>query len=278
MRDGVSGVVPDVEHQAVAVLQPVGLRDLIGQFEHVRDRFRVHRVDAGRILDVPTGNDKDMGRRDRVEVPEGDGTSGRGDLLGADVSGDDPAEQTVGHTEPNLLRDDTAARFLSDARNSESARARAREHWWRQQAREAATFEGILRALSERGIEVTAWTSDGGRATGKVAEVSSELVRLVAEGGESVWIVRAGLAGVSAASDGVHAGVASDDRGPASKIALAGLLAELAEERRALTARCGGAEVRGRVIGAGTDVLTLRLPGGELTYLPVTRLALLRLA
>ncbi|HUR50225.1 MAG TPA: hypothetical protein VMY88_11960 [Acidimicrobiales bacterium] len=111
-----------------------------------------------------------------------------------------------------------------------------------------------------------------------MAEVSSELVRLVAEGGESVWIVRAGLAGVSAASDGVHAGVASDDRGPASKIALAGLLAELAEERRALTARCGGAEVRGRVIGAGTDVLTLRLPGGELTYLPVTRLALLRLA
>lgn len=165
-----------------------------------------------------------------------------------------------------------------DARNSESARARAREHWIRQQAREAATFEGILRALSERRGAVVAWTKDGGTATGTIAEVSPELVLLSAEGGESTWAVRTEVAGISAVSAGFDAGVASDDRGPTSATTLLSLLADLAEERRSVIARCGGRDVAGRVVGAGTDVLTLRLPDGGLTYLPVPLLALVRLA
>jgi hypothetical protein len=175
------------------------------------------------------------------------------------------------------MRDDAAARFLWDARNAESARARAREHWIRQQAREAATFEGILRALSERRGPVVAWTKDGGDAAGVIAEVSAELVLLSADG-ESTWLVRAEMAGVTAVSAGYDAGVASDDRGPTSRTTVLGLMAELAEERRSVTARCGGQDVSGRVVGAGTDVLTLRLPGGGLSYLPLRLLALVRLA
>lgn len=218
-----------------------------------------------------------MGRRDGIDIPEGDRVRRSRDLLGTDVAGDDAAEQAVGHAEPNLLRDDAAARFLWDARNSESARARAREHWIRQQAREAATFDGILRALSERGGQVEAWTSDGGSVTGTISAVSPELVLVEAESGERTWVVRPALAGLAAVSDGFDAGVASDDRGPNSKMTLAALLAGLVEERRSVTVRCGGAETSGRVVGAGTDVLSLRLPTGGLVYVPAPGLSLLRL-
>lgn len=219
-----------------------------------------------------------MARGDRTEVPKGDRVIAGGDLLGGDVSGDDSTESAVRHPEPNLLPDDVAARFLWDARNSESARARAREHWIRQQAREAATFEGILLALSERGGPVRLWTVDGGQATGTVLSVSAELVLVATGKSERTWVVRGRLAGVSPVSEGFDAGVASDDRGPTSTTSLSGLLAGLAEDRSAVMIRCGGQEASGRVAGAGADVLTLRLDGGGLTYLPVAGLSLLRLA
>lgn len=218
-----------------------------------------------------------MTRSDRTEVPEGDRVVAGADLVGGHVSGDDSAED-ASHAEANLLPDDAAARFLWDARNSEAARARAREHWLRQQAREAATFEGILLALSERGGPAEVWTSDGGRATGTVLDVSPELVVLEGPDGERIWVVRERLAGISPLSEGFDAGVASDDRGPTSNTTLAGLLAGLAEERAGVTVRCGGQEVSGRLAGAGADVLTLRLSRGGLTYVPVAGLSLLRRA
>lgn len=224
------------------------------------------------------GNDEDMARRDGAQVPEGESLVIHRDALGGDVSADDPTEDALGHAEANLLRDDATARFLWDARNSEAARARAREHWIRQQAREAATFEGILRALSERGRPVTAWTSDGARATGKVVTISEELVLIESAEAEQTWLVRRSLAGVSGPSEGTDAGVASDDRGPTSTTTLAGLLADMAEARSALTLRSAGADVSGRLVGAGTDVVTVRLADGGLTYLPVAAVTLLRLA
>ena len=121
------------------------------------------------------------------------------------------------------------------------------------------------------------WTSDGGRASGAVAAVSAELVELTAGSG-STWLVRARLAGVSPLSEGFDAGVASDDRGPTSNTTVAGLLAGLAEERSTATVRCGGHEVSGRVVGAGADVITVRVAEGGLTYLPVSGLSILRLA
>ncbi len=215
---------------------------------------------------------------DRTEVPEGDRVVARGDLVGRNLSGDDSTEDAIRHDEPNLLPDDAAARFLWDARNSEAARARAREHWIRQQAREGATFEGILLALSERGGPVMVWTADGGRATGTVLGVSAELVLLATRESDRTWFIRESLAGVAPLSEDFDAGVASDDRGPTSGTTLGGLLAGLAEERSAVTVRCGGREVSGRLVGAGADVLTLRLSDGGLTYLPVVGLSLLRLA
>lgn len=219
-----------------------------------------------------------MAGGDRTEIPKGDRVIANADLLGRHISGDDPAEDTGGHSEANLLPDDAAARFLWDARNSEAARARAREHWIRQQAREGATFEGILLALSERAGPVMLWTTDGGRAAGTVVGVSAEIVELAGEEAARTWLVRASLAGVSPLSEGFDAGVASDDRGPTSSTTLPGLLADLAEERSVVTVRCGGRELSGRLDGAGTDVITLRLHDGGLTYLPVQGVSFLRLA
>ena len=203
---------------------------------------------------------------------------GRGELIGGNISGDDSAEDTSRHSESKLLPDDAASRFLWEARNSEAARARAREHWIRQQAREGATFEGILLALSERAQPVELWTSDGGSATGTLEGVSAELVEVATGPSDRAWLVRARLAGVAPLSEGFDVGVASDDRGPASGTTLAGLLSRLAEERQVVTARFGGREISGRLVGAGTDVLTFRLPEGGLRYVSVDGLSLLRLA
>ena len=278
VRHGVAGVIADVEHQAVPTVESLGVGYLVGKEEHVGDYLGVLGAKLRRILDMTAGNDKDMARGDRSEVPEGDRVVAGADLIGRHLAGDDSAEDAGRHPEANLLPDDAAARFIWDARNSEAARARAREHWIRQQAREGATFEGILRALSERGGSVEVRTSDGGREEGTVLGVSAELVELATGDTGRTWLVRAGLAAVSPLVEGFDVGVASDDRGPSSSATLAGLLAGLAEERSPVTIRSGGQEVTGRLVGAGADVLTLRLSDGGLTYLPVSGVSLLRLS
>lgn len=121
------------------------------------------------------------------------------------------------------------------------------------------------------------WTTDGGLARGSVRAVSPELIGLANGEDGQTWVVQKRVAGVSPASDGFDAGVASDDRGPRSSATLTGLLASLAEERSVVTLRCGGRELSGRVAGAGSDVVSLRLPEGALAYLPVRELSLLRL-
>ena len=147
----------------------------------------------------------------------------------------------------------------------------------RQQAREAATFGGVLRALSERGEPVKVWTTDGASAVGEIDSVSVELVGLRTPESEKVWVVRARLAGVSPAGDDFDAGVASDDRGPTAMTTVAGLLATLVEDRIPVSVRCGGTDVAGRLVGAGADVLTVRRATGELAYLPIAGLSVLRL-
>lgn len=147
----------------------------------------------------------------------------------------------------------------------------------RQQAREAATFGGVLRALSERGDRVRVWTSDGGSAEGAVAAVSAELVELTTADPGHAWVVRDRLSGVSPVSSGFDAAVASDDRGPNSSATLVGLLALAVEERMEVGVRCGGTEIRGRAAGLGADVFTVRSDAGELVYLPVAELSVLRL-
>ena len=278
MGHAVAGVVTHVEDQAVTPLgQSFGGRDLVGQGEHVAQNLLVFGPKRGSIVDMAPGDDEDVGGSDRVQVPERDGLVGRSHLFRGDIAVDDAAKDAVGHIDSNVLGDDATARFLADARNIESARARAREHWIRQQAREAATFGGILRALSERKGTVEVVTVDGGRAVGRILSVSPELIELGSEPPPNAWVVAGGVARVSPLSDSRDAGVASDDRGTTSSTTLMGVLGDLADDRANLTIRCGGTEVAGRIAGLGADVLTVRGPSGELSYLPVDRLTVVRL-
>ena len=278
VRDGVAGVVAHVEDQPVTPrCDSLGSGHLVRQGEHRAQQAGVPIDEVARIADMPTGNDQCMGWRDRSEIPERDSLSVRGDDVGGDGARRDVAEHAVAHNVGKLLPDDDAARFLADARNAESARARAREHWMRQQAREAATFSGILRGLSERRGPARVTTVDGAEVVGEILGVSAELVLVNTDNRES-WVVIRAVVAVSPLGEGYDAGVASDDRGPTSSTTLVGLLGSLAEDRAHVAIRCGGVDVSGRVVGAGTDVVTLRRATGSLTYVPAAALTVVRLA
>lgn len=170
----------------------------------------------------------------------------------------------------------SAARFLSEARTAESAKARSREHWLRQQAREGATFAGILRVLSDRGGTVRATAGSGHEFVGAIGAVASELVEVV-DPDRSSWMVMGHITSVHAVEPGFDAGVASDDRGATSTVTIAGLLAGLAEDRsdvQVLTS--SGEEVSGRLVGSGADVITVRAPSGRLSYVPTATIAVVR--
>lgn len=278
VTDGIASVVAHVENQAITPFrQTLRPRHFVGQPEHVDQNLLVRRAKRGSMVDMTSRDDQDVGGRGGAQVPEGDGMLGAGDLVRGDLAGGDAAEDAVSHSEAKLLRDDAAARFLADARNIESARARAREHWIRQQAREGATFEGILRALSERQETVEIVTADSGRASGQIMALSAELTLLGTDGTPQAWVVTRAVAGVSPVSQGRDAGVASDDRGATSSVTLSGLLSDLAGERAGVTIRSGGNDTSGRVAGVGTDVVTVRERSGRLSYLPVDALTIVRL-
>lgn len=57
MGHRVSGVISDVEHEAVPAVQLVGVSHLVGQQEHVRQDLRVLGAQRGGILDMAAGND-----------------------------------------------------------------------------------------------------------------------------------------------------------------------------------------------------------------------------
>lgn len=278
MAHAVAGIVAHVEHQAIApVRQALGRGHFVGQDEHVAQDLLVFGPQRGSIVDMTPGDYENVGGRDRVQIPEGGGMIRSRDLVGGDIAGGDTTEDAVGHTGANVLRDDAAARFLADARNIESARARAREHWIRQQAREGATFEGVLRALSERGALVEIVTIDSGCTTGQIMTISAELVAVGADDVPLSWVITRKIATVRPMSQSGDAGVASDDREADSSATLAGLLANLADERAEVNLRCGGRDVSGRLAGSGTDVVTVRGRSGELSYLPIDALTVVRL-
>ena len=57
MGHRVAGIVPHVEDQPIAALEPFGVGHLIRQQEHVRQHFRMLGAQRGRILDMSPGND-----------------------------------------------------------------------------------------------------------------------------------------------------------------------------------------------------------------------------
>lgn len=271
VSNGVAGVLADVEHQAVAGgVDSLSPGDFVGRIEHVSQHRAVAGAQFGGIGDVASGNDQDMGRSDRGQVPEGDDVLSVDQLVGGDAPVGDAAENAVGHRRNLPARGDTA-RFLADARTEESSRSRARRHWLRQQAVEGATFGGVLRSLAETGREARLLV-DGWELVGSVGRAGATIIAVETASGPA-WIATRALLEVTVIG---REGAASDDRPLEEGPSWSPLLAGLQEERHQIEVRSGGRWIDGRISGVGVDVVTLATPGGT-TYLPLERIAAVRL-
>ncbi len=272
MGNRVPGILTDVEHQPVTggvdSLRP---GYLIGREEHRSQHVPVVCAQFGGIGDVESGNNQDMGRSNRSQVPEGDDEFGVDQLLGGDVAVGDAAEEAVGH-QGNLPASGVTARFLADARTEESSRSRARRHWLRQQAVEGATFGGLLRSLAEGGREARVMV-DGWEVVGSIGLAGATVVAVETSSGPA-WVAARAIDGVAALGE---EGPAGDDRPLEAGPSWLPLLAGLQEERHQIEIRTAGRWVDGRIVGVGIDVVTLATRLGT-TYLPIERIAAVRLA
>ncbi len=152
------------------------------------------------------------------------------------------------------------AGWVADSRAEQAAAARSRERWLRQQAEEAATWLGTLVDLAERGAPVRLELTSGTFASGTLVGIGRDMCLVAADNRRPATLVA--LAHVLAAKATPSAPpVAAGDRRPVLGLDLAGALGTLAAERE--TVRLGltnRGEVVGQLLGAGSDVLTLR-PG-----------------
>jgi hypothetical protein len=147
-------------------------------------------------------------------------------------------------------------RWLADGRVDDAADDRARHRWLEQQAREEAGIAGILLDLAEQGVPTTVRTRAGTTRRGLVAALGLDHVVVRPERTGDVYIpltsvdtVRAGESG-AAHSWGDRSTGHLDGR-------LADALAELAADRPLVLVATGVDEVRGALVGAGRDMVTI---------------------
>src|SRR5712691_2173750 len=94
----VAGVVAHVEHQPVARLGDAFLgRDPLSRRDHLREEVTVLGPKGGGRLDVVARHYEHVDGRGGLDVAERVGARAGSHLVGRDVAGHDPAEQTVAH-------------------------------------------------------------------------------------------------------------------------------------------------------------------------------------
>ncbi|MGZ0218089.1 MAG: hypothetical protein ACKVIY_03600, partial [Acidimicrobiales bacterium] len=67
------------------------------------------------------------------------------------------------------------SRWVAEGSADQAARSRARQRWLERQAQEEATLIGSIIDLAERGQAITITTTAGGRHTGAVVAVGSDV-------------------------------------------------------------------------------------------------------
>jgi hypothetical protein len=166
-------------------------------------------------------------------------------------------------------------RWAAEARVTEAAATRARERWLRQQAGEGATVAGTLVDLAEREATVVVATRHGRRHRGRVTAVAADFVVLAPDAGGVVLVALDAVTSFGEA--GPAASRPPGDRPAAVDVTLAVALAGLAGERPAVAVVPSGAAeaVRGDLVGAGVDVVTVRPDGAPrtLVHVPVAAVA-----
>jgi hypothetical protein len=143
--------------------------------------------------------------------------------------------------------------LADEARAADAVRRRSHARWLRRQAAEEATLVGVLVDLSERGDVVALRSASGRTHRGPVSFVGGDHVVVADE----VWVRLAAVVAVRFTGD-----IATGDRAAVRDTRLVESLAELAPDRPAVVVvTFDGASMRGELVGAGTDLVTLVLDG-----------------
>lgn len=151
--------------------------------------------------------------------------------------------------------------LLDDARHSNAVAERARERGLRQRDAEAATFVGLVRDLLESGETVTVVTAGERRHTGRVVDVARD--HLVVDGPQGRTLLCHDAVAQVRPRPGSGSGVAAGDRGAVTDRTLLEALSWLADERPTVVVagRSRAEPLRGRLVGIGEDLLTIRAEG-----------------
>jgi hypothetical protein len=143
--------------------------------------------------------------------------------------------------------------LADEARAADAVRRRSQARWLRQQAAEEATLVGVLVDLSEHGGVVSLRSASGRTHRGPVSFVGGDHVVV----GGDTWVRLAAVVAVRLTGD-----VVTGDRTAARDTRLVESLAELTADRPAVVVVAfDGSSMRGELVSAGADVLTLALDG-----------------
>ena len=162
------------------------------------------------------------------------------------------------------------SRWAVDQRATEAAAARARERWLRQQAGEAATFEGLLVDLAERQAAVV--VQGGDRAhVGRLRGVGRDVAVLEGVAGAVTLLAVNAITSIQLAPPETGP-PASGCRPATTRLSLGVALAALSAERSTVQLGLrGGQAITGTLLAVGDDVASIRpLAGRAATlYVPI---------
>lgn len=165
---------------------------------------------------------------------------------------------------------DPHVELLDDARHAEAVRERARERGLRRRDTEAATLAGLVRDLLESGTPVTVVTVGERRHTGVVVDAARDHLALRTAGGRT--LLRHDAIVQVRPRPGSGSGVAAGDRGGVTDRTLLEALTWVADDRPTVVVagRAASEPLRGRLVGIGEDLLTVRADGLDApVYLPL---------
>jgi hypothetical protein len=163
-------------------------------------------------------------------------------------------------------------RWAAEQRVAEAVERRRRTGWLARQPADELTLAGLLVAAAERGRPVVVELADGRRHRGSPTVVGRDVVELRTATDRIVLVALHAVRSLRVAGEPLT-DVAVPRSAPRTD--LAGELARRAEDRpEAWLATTGAAEpVTGTLLAAGSHVVTMRLPGGDVAYVPLAALA-----
>lgn len=172
--------------------------------------------------------------------------------------------------------DDAALRRLLDAVvRREAVIDRSRSRWLRQSAEEEATLAAIVAGLMESAADVLVTTRTGFACRGRIAALGPDVVVVTSVSPVlPVVVMRAdAITSVRSTSRGPRA--AAGPHGNVRDLMFAEVLAGLAADRCDVVVHVDGEDggLGGQLLSAGTNVMTVRLPGPDATYVHVAMTA-----